>query len=154
MSGLLKERFDCARDERGQMTVELAVMIPVLVAIAVIAMNAMLFFSECATFDRLARNAVRVFATSPAYGEDTSQSCAAALDAIEEGMGIADKNYLEASVSVASESFGQKRFRATLRFTPTLFGMGLKSSVFGVSLPQLEHSTELVVDVYKPGVLF
>ena len=48
MSGLLKERFGCARDERGQMTVELAVMIPVLVAIAVIAMNAMLFFSECA----------------------------------------------------------------------------------------------------------
>lgn len=92
--------------------------------------------------------------TSPAYGEDTSQSCAAALDAIEEGMGIADKNYLEASVSVASESFGQKRFRATLRFTPTLFGMGLKSSVFGVSLPQLEHSAELVVDAYKPGVLF
>lgn len=55
MSGLLKERFGCARDERGQMTVELAVMIPVLVAIAVIAMNAMLFFSECAAFDRLAR---------------------------------------------------------------------------------------------------
>ena len=117
-------------------------------------MNAMLFFSECAAFDRLARNAVRAFATSPAYGEDSSQSCSAALGAIEEGMGIADKDYLEASVSVASESFGQKRFRATLRFTPTLFGMGLKSSVFGVSLPQLEHSTELVVDVYKPGVLF
>lgn len=153
MSGLLKERFGRARDERGQMTVELAVMIPVLVAIAVIAVNAMLFFSECAAFDRLARNAVRVFATSPAYGEDTSQSCAAALDAIEEGMGIADKNYLEASVSVAGEHC-RKRFRATLRFTPTLFGMGLKSSVFGVSLPQLEHSTELMVDVYKPGVLF
>ena len=69
-------------------------------------------------------------------------------------MCIAVKIYLEASVSVAGESFGQKRFRATLRFTPTLFGMGLKSSVFGVSLPQLELSTELVVDVYKPGVLF
>ena len=55
MSGLLKERFGCARGECGQMTVELAVMIPVLVAIAVIAMNAMLFFSECAAFDRLAR---------------------------------------------------------------------------------------------------
>ena len=67
----------------------------------------MLFFSECAAFDRLARNAVRVSATSPAYGEDTNQSCAAALDAIEEGMGIADKNYLEASVSVASESFAE-----------------------------------------------
>ena len=46
MSGLLKERFGCVRGELGQMTVELAVMIPVLVAIAVIAMNAMLFFSE------------------------------------------------------------------------------------------------------------
>ena len=147
MGGLLKERFGCSRDERGQMTVELAVMIPVLVAIAVIAMNAMLFFSECAAFDRLARNAVRAFATSPAYGEDSSQSCSAALGAIEEGMGIADKDYLEASVSVASESFGQKRFRATLRFTPTLFGMGLKSSVFGVARPAWVHSAELVGDV-------
>ena len=141
-------------DEQGQMTVELAVMIPVLVIVAVIAMNATLFFSECAAFDRLARNAVRAFATSPAYGEGATQSCDAALGAIEEGMGIAEKEYLEASVSVMDESLGQKRFRATLRFTPTLFGLGLKSSVFGVSLPKLEHSTELVVDVYKPGVLF
>ena len=43
MSGLLKERFGCARDECGQMTVELAVMIPVLVAIAVNAKNSILF---------------------------------------------------------------------------------------------------------------
>lgn len=154
MDDLRKRYSSWRRDERGQMTIELAVMIPVLVAIAVIAVNAMLFFSECAAFDRLARNAVRVAAASPAYGEGSEQSCAAALAAVEEGMGIASKDYLEADVAVAGESSGQRRFRATLRFTPTLFGLGLKSSVFGVSLPQLEHSTELVVDVYKPGVLF
>ena len=45
------------------------------------------------------------------------------------------------------------RFTATIEFSPTLFGLGLKSSVFGVSLPHLEHAVSLTVDPYKPGVL-
>lgn len=48
--------------ERGQMTVELAVVFPALLAVAVIAVNALLFFSECAAFDRVAREAVRLHA--------------------------------------------------------------------------------------------
>ena len=43
------------RDDSGQMTVEFAVAFPVFVIVAVIAVNALLFFSDCAAFDRLAR---------------------------------------------------------------------------------------------------
>ena len=48
-------------DERGQMTVELAAAFPVLIIVAVIAVNALAFFSECAAFDNVFRDAVRRF---------------------------------------------------------------------------------------------
>ena len=105
--------------ERGQMTVELAVVFPALLAVAVIAVNALLFFSECAAFDRVAR----------------------------------DRPYLGTRVAVEGTADGHARFTATIEFSPTLFGLGLKSSVLGVALPRLEHAVSLTVDPYKPGML-
>ncbi|MFR1637832.1 MAG: hypothetical protein ACLSVD_00875 [Eggerthellaceae bacterium] len=64
------------RDERGQMTVELAAAFPVLIIVAVIAVNALAFFSECAAFDNVFRDAVRVHTASPAAGEGIEQSSA------------------------------------------------------------------------------
>ena len=52
----------CSRvqaDDRGQMTVELLVVLPVVLIVAVVAVNALTFFGDCAAFDRVARNAVR-----------------------------------------------------------------------------------------------
>ena len=66
------------------MTVELAVVFPVLLAVAVIAVNALLFFSECAAFDRVAREAVRVHAASPACGQGLEQSCALVSQTVEQ----------------------------------------------------------------------
>ena len=54
------------RSTRGQMTVQLAVAMPVLIIVAVIAVNALAFFAECAVFDRVAHEAVRVHAAAPA----------------------------------------------------------------------------------------
>ena len=122
------------------MTVELAVVFPVLLAVAVIAANALLFFSECAAFDRVAREAVRVHAASPACGQGLEQSCALVSQTVEQAF---DRPCLGTRVAVT----------ATIEFSPTLFGLGLKSSVFGVSLPHLEHAVSLTVDPYKPGVL-
>ena len=65
------------------MTVELAIAFPVFIIVAVIAVNALLFFSQCAAFDNLFRDSVRIYATSPAYGQDYEDSVAlieAALD--------------------------------------------------------------------------
>lgn len=136
--------------ERGQMTVELAVVFPVLLVVAVVAVNALLFFSECAAFDRVAREAVRVHATSPAYGQGLEQSRAQVAQTVEQAL---DQPYLASRVAVEGAAGGHARFTATLEFSPTLFGLGLKSSVFGVALPHLEHAVSLVVDPYKPGVL-
>ena len=136
--------------DAGQMTVEFAVAFPVFIIVAVIAVNAMLFFSECAAFDRVSKEAVRVCAASSAYGQGLEQSRAQVQEFID---GTLDRPYLSSRVSVSDGGFGHVTFTATLEFSPTLFGLGMRSEVFGIALPRLEHTSSMTVDVYKPGVL-
>ena len=136
--------------ENGQMTVEMAVAMPALVVVAVIAVNACAFFYQCAVFDRVAHEAVRVYAASPAYGEGPGQACASVERAVRSQL---DDPNLDISVSYANVGADFDEYRVALGFHPTLFGMGLRSEVFGVSMPHLEHTTSYVVDSYKPGVV-
>lgn len=136
--------------ENGQMTVEMAVAMPALVVVAVIAVNACAFFYQCAVFDRVAHEAVRVYAASPAYGEGPGQACASVEQAVRSQL---DDPNLDISVSYANVGADFDEYRVALGFHPTLFGMGLRSEVFGVSMPHLEHTTSYVVDSYKPGVV-
>lgn len=132
------------------MTVEFAAAFPVLIVVAVVAVNALTFFSECAAFDNAFREAVRISATSPAYGQSAGQSAAA----VEEGLRAAfDADNESLRVTASAVSGGHTEFSATLDFEPTLFGMGLRTSVLGVSLPPLSHTATVAVDCYKPGVL-
>lgn len=136
--------------EAGQMTVEMAVVFPVLIIVAAIAVNAVLFFSECAAFDRLARQAVRVYATAPAYGANADTCCAAVEQELQAAF---DRPYVQASVSRSPAALDFDTYTAVLEFSPTLFGMGLRDSVFGVALPCLTHTVTYTVDTYRPGVL-
>lgn len=136
--------------ERGQASVELMMALPVMIAVAVIVVNALLFFSDCAAFDRLAHQAVRVHAASPAYGQDAQRSRDLVQSELERSFA---RDNLEVSVAVESVSGGRLSFDATLEYSPTLFGMGLRAEVFGVRLPGLSHTVSYVVDQYKPGVV-
>lgn len=135
----------------GQMTVELVVILPVLIIVAVIAMNALEFFSFCASFDRTAHNAVRVQAISPAYGQDASQSCALVEQSLQSR--YSEDGHIDIEVASNPIEGGLQEFTATARFHPTLFGLALRGEVFGVSLPPLTHEARAVVDCYKPGVI-
>lgn len=139
------------RERKGQMTVELCVIFPVAIIIAVIATNALSFFGYCAEFDRVGRNAVRTYAASPAYDQNSGQSSALVSAALDECF---DASNLDCSVEVSSDHRGYDSYTMTLSFRPTLFGLGLKSEVFGVPLPSLSHTSCLTVDPYKPGMLF
>lgn len=132
------------------MTVELAVAFPVLIIVAVIAVNALTFFSECGSFDNLFRDAVRVHATSPASGQGVDQSSALVQAGLSTAFAKANE---QVSVSVEGVSGGHTRFTGTLEYWPTLFGLGLRTSVFGIALPPLSHEVSMTVDCYKPGVL-
>lgn len=137
-------------DERGQATVELMAVLPVLLAVAVVTVNALLFFSDCAAFDRLARQAVRVHACSPAYGQDAQESRALVQAELDRAF---ERDNLSTTVAVEEAAGGRLVFRATLEFSPTLFGMGLRTEAFGVALPKAAHTVSYTVDRYKPGVV-
>ena len=139
-----------AADARGQMTIELAAALPVLLAVALLATNALVFFGQCAVFDRAAHQAVRVHAVAPAYGQNAAMSCALAEADILQALGGAN---VDVRVSCSSAGGDLERYTATLSFSPTLFGYGLRSRVFGVQMPHLTHTTEYVVNTYKPGVI-
>ena len=139
------------RDHRGQATVELAIAFPVIIIVAVIAVNTLLLFGECSAFDRTARQAIRTYACSPSAGEGSAAICGHIQAALDDSF---DAPYMSCSVEGSGAQYGFMTYRATLQFYPTLFGLGLKEEVFGIPLPQITHSVELTVDSYKPGVLF
>lgn len=137
-------------ETKGQATVEFAIALPVLIIVAAIAVNALLFFSDCAAFDRMFRNAVRIHAASPAYGQDSAQSCAL----IEQTLASAfARDGLEVEVSSRGGGAGHTTFTATLFFAPTLFGSAPVTEVFGVAMPRLSHVSSMTIDQYKPGVI-
>lgn len=138
------------RAQCGQMTVELAVCIPVLIAVALVVFNAMLFLENCAAFDRLARDAVRVYAATPAHGQSRSDSAVLVQSQLEEAF---SEDYLSVSVQVSDKAPGFVTYTATLQFMPTLFGRHFSGTVFGVSIGVLSHTTQLVIDPYRPGVI-
>ena len=138
------------RSRSGQMTIELAVAMPVLIIVAVIAVNALTFFVDCAVFDRVAHEATRTFAASPAYGQGADRNCALIEQAIRDAL---NQPNVDISVAHSSTGFGFDEFTATVDYHPTLFGMGLRESVFGINLPTLTHVATYVVDCYKPGVV-
>ena len=138
-----------ALDNKGQATVSLVAVLPVALSIAAIAVNALLFFSECAKFDRVSLNAVRVCAASPGYEQGLEQSVAAIEAIIEREMG----DHLTCEVAVEGAGTGFATFTATLFYEPTLFGLDLRNEVFGVALPQLTHEASIAIDTYKPGIL-
>ena len=145
MDVLRKERGDA-----GQATVELAVVLPVAIVLAVIVVNALSFFEACAAFDQLARQAICAYAPSPDAGQGPAEVAALVESKLEEALGASN---LSIEVTVRGQAGSYQRYSGRLSFAPTLFGLGLRDEVFGVSLPRLVHEADLTVDAYRPGVL-
>ena len=138
------------RSNRGQMTVEMAIAMPVLIIVAVIAVNALSFFVDCAVFDRVFCEAVRTYAVAPAYGQGAGQNCDLVKQVVQEAVG---QSNVEIAVSHGKTGLDFDEYTGVIEYQPTLFGMGLRSSVFGVALPTLTHTTSYVIDSYKAGVI-
>lgn len=141
--------------ERGQMTVELCVVIPVCLIVAVIVMNGLCFFADCARFDRVSRNAVRTLAASPSDDEDAVGLAARIGEMVEGQMadGTVECRLAEDAGGIGAAASGYVTYELVYRFAPTLFGLPMRGSVFGVTLPELSHTTHLSVDSYTPGKL-
>lgn len=146
----IKRHVGLSCDESGQMAVELAFAFPILLVVALVAINALIFFSECAAFDVAFREGVRLCCTSPGYGQDGSGAQAN----LEAYMGVlCNGPNEEIAVSVRPKSWGYKEYIGKLTFRPTVFSHQIRSTVFGVAFPVLTHEIAFTVDSYKPGVV-
>lgn len=152
LRGRVAARWSCfRRNDSGQMTIELAVVFPVVIVIAVLGYNALEYFSLCASFDRAVHNEVRIQAVSAPAGQDVVGSCSAVEVALRSA--FQERDNLDIAVSCGQVAYGLERFTAQMEYHPTLFGLSLRSEIWGVALPPLTHCVEFTVDCYRPGVV-
>lgn len=149
------------RGRSGQMTVELAVMTPVVIVVVLIVLNLMGFIEACAAFDQAALDAVISHGVAPA-GEQTQ---IAAVDevrtALVEALGREETCEVEVSASAAGEdaqgtTFAISplltRYTCTLIYRPWPRLLRMPGITYEAPL-SLRHESTLVVDRYRPGVV-
>lgn len=157
----------------GQMTVELAVMVPVVLVVALVVMNLMDYVEACAAFDQASLDAVVAHGVAPS-GE---QSLTAAVAEVESALAEAVGREGRCSVEVRAESVMEgepgggfetdtepgsdssfivspllTRFVCTLTYSPWPKTLRLPGITLEAPLA-LTHERELVVDRYRPGVV-
>ena len=141
--------------DSGQMSVELAVIMPVLLVAMVVAFDALVFTSQCARFDHVAAQAVLAQATSPGEGDYGLDVRAQNVkEAIEQG--LADPSAQVVVSTAASRSmivWKTCTFTCRLRVAPWPFRHA-DFEVIGARVPTcLEHEYSLTVEPYTPGEL-
>lgn len=150
-----------AHEERGQMSVELAVLMPVIVVVALVVYNLARFVALCATFDRAALNAVTSFGVSPAG----TQTSVAAINQVEweiaKSLGVSDAFTVRVSatkIRADGSSSGMSlaprlyEFTCKLFFKPWPSAFVIAGAPFNAPLVLL-HERTLVVDRFSPGVV-
>lgn len=149
-------------EERAQATVEMAVVTPVLLVLALIAYNVMIFAGAVARFDRVVPDIVLAHAAAPGgEGDESSIYASATVQAqIQNAMEGYD---LQVEVSseqgTASSDGGLLSLSGTFRtYTCTMHYEPWPSSlsIAGVSLGApavLTHERAVTVDQWRPGVV-
>ncbi len=133
--------------ESGQMAVELAVVVPVILLVVVIAIDSLVFTSECARFDHLACQHILACASSPDKSGYALDARAAAVQGSLEEDFAKNGSSVEVSLEDAGVSLATMNiFRCTFRFSPWPL------SAAGAPMT-LEHSCSFAIDPYTPGEL-
>lgn len=145
----------------GQMTVELAVMTPVVIVVALVAANLLMYVEACAAFDQAAMGAVIAHGIAPTGSGTQATAIEEVEAAIEEALGREDLCDVEVSAESVSEgsegtTFGVSplltRYVCTLTYHP--WPSSLRLPGITLELPvSLTHTRELVVDRYRSGVV-
>lgn len=146
------------REENGQMAVELAVLMPVIIVVALIVLNVLRYTELCARFDRVAYDAVLTQGVSPA-GEVVSlvgtEAVQAQLqDAMGDGVEVkvqAQNLALNEASALINLAAGTTRYTCTLTFRPWPSSLSIAGA--GFSAPALKHERSLVVDRWRAAII-
>lgn len=149
-----------ARDCSGQMAVELACLMPVVLVMAIVAFNLVRFVEACALFDRVALDAVVMQGVAPDGEQSLVSSVSAVRASVEEA--FSDMSSCEVAVRAVPLSTGADaglavnplltRFVCTLRFHPWPLAFSVAGIEARVPLA-LTHEKSIVIDRFRPGVV-
>ena len=150
------------REERAQATVEMAMITPVLLVLALIVYNVMIFAGAVARFDRVVPDIVLAHAVSPGgEGDDSVVDASATVQAqIQDAM----EGY-ELQIEVSGEqgtaatdggllslSGTFRTYTCTMRYEP--WPSSLSIAGFSLGAPAvLTHERAVTVDPWRPGVV-
>lgn len=148
-----------ARERAGQMAVELAVLVPAIVVVALLGFNLARFTELCARFDRVSLDAVMSQGVSPSGSPERLAGVDDVREAIESAMGT---SACEIEVSVEDGSgggdalfdlaAGTTRFVCTMGYRPWPSSVGIAG--VGYEMPAfLRHERSVVVDRFRAGVV-
>lgn len=150
----------CVREQSGQMAVELAVLMPVIIAVALIGFNVLRFAELVARFDRVAPDAVLIQGVSPSG----SSELGAGVSAIEEQiLSAMPEGSCEVAVSQQMVGFsdtgalinlgaGTVRYTCTLTYNPWPLSLSIAGVHFRLPI-SITHERSLVVDRYRAGII-
>lgn len=155
------------REQRAQATVEMAVVAPVMLVVALIVYNVMTFVCITARFDRVAPDIVLAHGISPSGDATGSLSAAGAAAMVEERLVRAMGNegvVVEVSVEGQAEEDGAdggpllnmvgglRTYRCTLRYVPWPLDISIAGVDMGAPL-ELTHAKVVTVDPWRSGVV-
>lgn len=157
-------RFRC---RSGQMTVELAVLIPVMIVVALIVYNLARYTEACAVFDRACLDSVIAQGVAPSGDQNEVVAVQEVQAGLERALAASFPGG-SCSVDVTAESLGDARatpgqigfpvsplltrFTCTLRYRPWPGSFSMAGVAMGAP-GELSHQRSFVVDRYRPGVL-
>ena len=148
-------------EERAQATVEMAVVTPVLLVLALIVYNVMVFAGAVARFDRVVPDIVLAHAVAPSGEGGSSIDASATVQAqIQHAMEGCDVQIEVSSEQGTTTSDGGllslsgtfRTYTCIMRYEPWPSSL----SIAGVSLgapAQLSHERAVTVDPWRPGVV-
>ena len=150
------------RSQSGQMTVELATLIPVIVVVALIGYNVVRFAQACPLFDRVAREAVVSFGVSPPGEQSSANAAQEVRGAIRTNLASDSSEVEVSSQLVRGETGGDGRtfavspllttYTCVLRYRPWPLSLSIGGVEGGVPA-YLTHERTLTVDRFRPGVV-
>lgn len=147
--------------DTGQMAVELAVLMPVALVVALVVFNLCRFIQLCAVFDRVSYDAMASIGTSPSGELSTASAADQIASRVRETLGHDDLCSVEVRAEAVSSGGSQAVFVISpllTRYTCELSYRPWPSSVViaGVSAGTplaLHHERSLVVDRFRSGVV-
>lgn len=161
MSGLaVPLRAYVSQRRGGQMTVELAVLTPVVIVVALVVLNLMWFVDACAAFDQAALDAVVTHGVAPSGEQSQRGAVEEVRVALSEALGREGCG-VEVRAEPVGEGLGESafaisplltRYVCTLTYHPWPRLVRMPGVTYEAPLA-LRHERELVVDRYRPGVV-